>query len=52
MPAVMNSLPERQTLIPTPGARVVVRDAEWIVRRVDHATGGYQIVCAMTPLEP
>ena len=31
--------------IPTPGARVVVRDAEWIVRRVDHAPGGYQIVC-------
>jgi len=32
-------------LIPTPGARVVVRDAEWIVRRVDHAPGGHQIVC-------
>ncbi len=32
-------------MIPTPGARVVVRDAEWIVRRVDHAPGGYQIVC-------
>ena len=31
--------------IPTPGARVVVRDAEWIVRRVDHAPGGYKIVC-------
>ena len=45
MPAVMNTLPERQTLIPTPGARVVVRDAEWIIRRVDHAPGGYQIVC-------
>ena len=41
----MNSLPDRQTLIPTPGARVVVRDAEWIVRRADHAPGGYQIVC-------
>ena len=41
----MNSPPNRQTLIPTPGARVVVRDAEWIVRRVDHAPGGYQIVC-------
>ena len=41
----MNSLPDRRTLIPTPGARVVVRDAEWIVRRVDHAPGGYQIVC-------
>ena len=42
MPVVMNSLPDRQTLIPTPGVRVVVRDAEWIVRRVDHAPGGYQ----------
>ena len=41
----MNSLPDRRTLIPTPGARVVVRDAEWIVRRVDHAPGGLQIVC-------
>ena len=30
---------------PTPGARVIIRDAEWIVRRVDHAPGGYQIVC-------
>ena len=24
---------------------MVVRDAEWIVRRVDHAPGGHQIVC-------
>ena len=31
--------------VPTPGARVVVRDAEWIVRRVDHAPGGFQVVC-------
>ena len=30
---------------PTPGARVIIRDAEWIVSRVDHAPGGYQIVC-------
>ncbi len=45
MPPVMNSVPDRQPLIPTPGARVVVRDAEWIVRRADHAPGGYQIVC-------
>ena len=30
---------------PTPGARVIVRDAEWIVRRVDHAPGGFQLVC-------
>ena len=41
----MNSLPNRQISIPTPGARVIVRDAEWIVRRADHAPGGYQIVC-------
>ena len=41
----MNSPPDRRTLIPTPGARIVVRDAEWIVRRADHAPGGYQIVC-------
>ena len=38
----MASPPSR---IPVPGARVVVRDAEWIVRRVDHAPGGHQIVC-------
>ena len=41
----MNQPPNRQLSLPTPGARVVVRDAEWIVRRVDHAPGGYQIVC-------
>ena len=41
----MNSLPNCRVSIPTPGARVVVRHAEWIVRRVDHAPGGYQIVC-------
>ena len=41
----MNSSTSRHVSIPTPGARVVVRDAEWIVRRVDHAPGGYQIVC-------
>ena len=40
-----NSSAIRGISIPTPGARVVVRDAEWIVRRVDHAPGGYQIVC-------
>ena len=41
----MNSSTSRHVSIPTPGTRVVVRDAEWIVRRVDHAPGGYQIVC-------
>ena len=40
-----NSSAIRGVSIPTPGARVVVRDAEWIVRRVDHAPGGYQIIC-------
>ncbi len=34
-----------QPSAPTPGARVLVRDAEWIVRRADHAPGGYQVVC-------
>jgi len=30
--------------IPAPGARVVVRDAEWLVRRVDKtSTGGYRL---------
>ncbi len=29
-----------------PGARVVIRDAEWVIRRVDPApAGGYQLVC-------
>ena len=41
----MNPLQNGRVSIPTPGARVIVRDAEWIVRRVDHAPGGYQIVC-------
>ena len=31
--------------VPTPGLRVVIRDAEWIVRRVDHAPGGFQLTC-------
>ena len=39
-------MPTRSDAIPTPGARVVIRDAEWIVRRVDHSSaGGHQIVC-------
>ena len=45
LPVTVNPLPGRQAFIPTPGARVLVRDAEWIVRRVDHAPGGYQMVC-------
>ena len=29
-----------------PGARVVLRDAEWVIRRVDRSPdGGYQFVC-------
>lgn len=32
--------------LPSPGARVVIRDAEWIVRRVDNASdGGWQLTC-------
>ena len=39
-------MPSPSPPVPTPGARVVIRDAEWIVRRVDHSSaGGYQIVC-------
>ena len=34
------------SLVPAPGARVVIRDAEWIVRRVDMiADGAYQLMC-------
>ena len=33
-------------IAPAPGARVVVRDAEWVVRRVDMTSGGdYQLTC-------
>ena len=32
--------------VPAPGARVVIRDAEWVIRRVDRCPdGGYQLVC-------
>ena len=31
---------------PAPGARVVIRDAEWVIRRADRLPdGGYQLVC-------
>ena len=31
---------------PAPGARVVIRDAEWVIRLVDRAPdGGYRLVC-------
>ena len=33
-------------LAPAPGARVVIRDAEWVIRRADRLPdGGYQLVC-------
>ena len=33
-------------MVPAPGARVVIRDAEWVVRRVDMTSdGAYQLVC-------
>ena len=36
----------RQPIAPAPGARVVARDAEWVVRRVDMTSGGnYQLAC-------
>ena len=32
--------------VPAPGARVVIRDAEWVIRRVDRCPDGrYQLVC-------
>ncbi len=32
--------------IPSPGARIVIRGAEWIVRRLDNASdGGWQLTC-------
>ncbi len=32
--------------VPAPGARVVIRDAEWVIRRVDRCPdGGYLFVC-------
>ena len=32
--------------MPAPGARVVIRDAEWVIRRVDRCPdGGYRLVC-------
>ncbi len=34
------------TAVPAPGARVLVRDAEWVVRRADMTSeGAYQLVC-------
>ena len=34
------------TVVPAPGARVLIRDAERVVRRVDMTSeGAYQLVC-------
>ena len=44
MPTPADPPNPRDTVV-TPGARVVIRDAEWIVRRVDHAPRGFQLVC-------
>ena len=36
----------RKPIAPAPGARIVVRDAEWVVRRVDMTSGGnHQLAC-------
>ncbi len=38
--------PSHAGVLPSPGARVVIRDAEWVVRRVDNASdGGWQLTC-------
>ena len=45
----MQAQPRRKPIAPAPGARVVVRDAEWVVRRVDMTSGGsYQLACIGT----
>ena len=44
----MTSRPVRGAarIAPAPGARVVIRDAEWVIRLVDRAPdGGYRLVC-------
>ena len=42
----MQAQRRRKPIAPAPGARVVVRDAEWVVRRVDMTSGGnYQLAC-------
>ncbi len=39
-------IPAARTRQPPPGSRVVIRDAEWVVRRVDTtASGGAQLAC-------
>ena len=38
------NLSDQQTI--APGARVVIRDAEWVIRKVDLSSdGGYQLTC-------
>ena len=42
----MQAQRRRKPIAPAPGARVVVRDAEWVVRRVDMTSGGnHQLAC-------
>ena len=42
----LDSAPASAGPVPAPGARVVIRHAEWVIRRVDRAPdGGYQLVC-------
>jgi hypothetical protein len=42
----MQYLNQQLSAPPSPGARVVIRDAEWLVRRVDNASdGGWQLTC-------
>ena len=42
----MQAQRRRKPIAPAPGARVVARDAEWVVRRVDMTSGGnYQLAC-------
>lgn len=42
----VNTAASQVQAIPSPGARVVIRDAEWIIRRVDDSSdGGWQLTC-------
>ena len=39
-------MPDVASPVLSPGARVVIRDAEWVIRRADRSPdGGYQLVC-------
>ena len=48
MAPAANTAPVANTApaVPAPGAHVLIRDAEWVVRRADHAPdGGYRLLC-------